>query len=88
MILTSSYGEVFEMAKVEVDLNGLERELPPIVFRNFPRWRDFLPIAPRTMANMDSRGEGPKERVLCGKVVGYPRAALISWLRERISVID
>jgi hypothetical protein len=70
-----------------VDFSELEKVLPPIVFRNWPRWRDVLPIAPRTVANFDSLHTGPKEKIMCGRVVGYPRAALIAWLRERSRVI-
>lgn len=70
-----------------VDFSGIERVLPPIVFRNWPKWRDVLPISPRTVANEDSRGTGPTEKVMVGRVCGYPRAALILWLQERSKVI-
>lgn len=70
-----------------VDFSELEKALPPIVFRNWRGWRDVMPMAPRSLANMDSAGQGPKERVLCGRVTGYPRRALIEWLRERSVVI-
>ena len=70
-----------------VDLSELENKLPPIVFRNWRGWRDVLPIAPRTMANEDCLGRGPKEKIMVGRVVGYPRGALIEWLRERSKVI-
>jgi hypothetical protein len=70
-----------------VDFSELERALPPIVFRNWARWRDILPIAPRTVANNDCLGTGPKEKIMCGRVVGYPKAALIQWLREKSKVI-
>jgi len=73
--------------KKKVDFSELEKILPPIVFRNWKRWRDALPIAPRTCANEDSLGRGPKEKIMCGRVVGYPRAAFIEWLRERSRVI-
>ena len=64
-------------------LAELEKELPPIVFRNWPKWRDYLPVAPRTVANEDSLGTGPKEKIMVGRVCGYPRTAFIAWLRER-----
>jgi hypothetical protein len=72
----------------QVDFTELEQVLPPIIFRNWPKWRDTLPIAPRTCANEDSKGTGPKEKIMCGRVVGYPRAAFIQWLRERSKVIS
>jgi len=68
-------------------LAELEKELPPIVFRNWSQWRHVLPIAPRTLANEDSLGTGPQEKIMCGRVCGYPRAALIAWLRRKTKVI-
>ena len=73
--------------KGNVDFSELEKALPPIVFRNWKGWRDVLPIAPRTCANEDSLGRGPKEKIMCGRVVGYPRASFIEWLQERSRVI-
>jgi hypothetical protein len=70
-----------------VDFTELEKALPPIVFRNWARWRDLLPVAPRTVANEDSLGRGPRQKIMVGRVVGYPRAALIEWLKERSTVI-
>jgi hypothetical protein len=76
-----------EENKKSVDFTELEKALPPIVFRNWSRWRDILPIAPRSVANEDSLGTGPREKIMVGRVVGYPRTALIEWLRERSKVI-
>ena len=73
--------------KKSVDFSELEKRLPPIVFRNWRGWQDVLPIAPRTLANEDSLGTGPREKIMVGRVVGYPRAALIEWLKERSTVI-
>jgi len=69
------------------DFSALERELPAIVFRNWKRWGDFIPYSPRTLANEDCCGTGPRERIKVGHVVGYPRAALIAWLRERTKIL-
>jgi hypothetical protein len=67
---------------VETFLTEIEKELPPIVFRNWKRWRDVLPMSPRTLANQDSLGTGPKERVYMGRAVGYPRASFMQYLRD------
>ncbi|MCK9228811.1 MAG: hypothetical protein M0P30_13640 [Syntrophorhabdaceae bacterium] len=75
------------MEEAIVDLTELEEALPPIVFRNWRGWRDVLPMAPRTVANEDSLGTGPRKKIMVGRVVGYPWAALIEWLRERTKVI-
>lgn len=69
------------------DFKNLENEMPDPVWRNWPRWKEYLPISPRTMANLDALGSGPREKIMCGRVVGYPRAALIEWLRARTKVI-
>jgi hypothetical protein len=78
---------VMENETKTVDFSELEKVLPPIIFRNWRGWRDVLPIAPRTVANEDCLGTGPSEKVMVGRVVGYPRASLIQWLRERSRVI-
>ena len=71
-------------AKREQVLSAIESELPPVVFRNWHKWRDVLPMAPRTVANDDSKGNGPKEKVFVGRNAGYPRAAFVDYLRKRI----
>lgn len=40
-------------------------------------------INPKTLANIDSRGEGPKGRITIGRKVVYPVSQLISWLESR-----
>lgn len=71
-------------AKREAFLAAIAAELPPIVFRNWHRWRDVLSMSPRTVANEDSQGKGPKEFVYVGRVKGYPKAAFIDYLRARM----
>ncbi len=71
-------------AKREQILAAIAAELPPIVFRNWHKWRDMLPMAPRTVANDDSIGEGPTEKVYMGRNAGYPKQAFLEYLRKRI----
>ncbi len=68
---------------IETLLAEIERELPPIVFRNWPRWRDILPMSPRSVANDDCLHLGPSERVYMGRNAGYPRAAFMAYLRAK-----
>ena len=70
------------------DLSALLDELPPILFRNHPRFRELTGISPRSLANLDYQGRGPSERVLVGRVVGYPRRAFVKWLESRSRMID
>lgn len=41
-------------------------------------------LNPRTMANMDSRGEGPPRAKWGSRVVFYPVVDLVAWLRARV----
>ncbi len=46
-------------------------------------------LNPRTMANLDSRGEGPKGRVRTGgRKIAYDVEELISWLQNRSELVD
>lgn len=40
-------------------------------------------IAPKQMANLDSMGQGPVERLLIGSHVCYPVQAAVDFLRSR-----
>jgi hypothetical protein len=72
--------------KREKFLAMIEAQLPPIVFKNWRGWRDVLPFAPGTVANDDCQipSRGPKEFVYVGRVKGYPKAAMIDYLREKV----
>lgn len=71
-------------ARKEALLAKISVELPPIVWRNWRKWRDILPFAPMSVANDDSRGVGPKEFCYSGRVKGYPKEALLEYLREKM----
>lgn len=72
--------------EAKIYLAELEKALPPIVFRNWPRWKDIIPISPRTVANDDSRGIGPKEKIYLGRVAGYPKASFMAYLRTKTRI--
>lgn len=40
-------------------------------------------ISPGRMANLDCKGEGPRNRMRIGRKVAYPVADLVEWLSER-----
>jgi len=73
-------------AKREQFLAAIAAELPPIVFRNWHKWRDVLPMVPRSVANDDSKKIGPTEKVYVGRNCGYPRAAFLEYLRKRTHI--
>lgn len=62
----------------------LENILPPILFRNNPKFKEWTGRSSRTVANADSKGQGPTERLLVGHVVGYPKDAIIKWLEKKV----
>lgn len=39
-------------------------------------------ISPKSLANYDSQGTGPREKFVIGRRVCYPVSALVQWLRE------
>lgn len=45
-------------------------------------------LHPRTVANLDSRGEGPRPRFNCGRIVAYDKAGLLQWLGSRLEVSE
>ncbi len=45
-------------------------------------------IAPRTLANADSLGQGPARKITMGaRRVGYDARELAAWLRDRCQVV-
>ncbi|MCF8025664.1 MAG: hypothetical protein K9K82_09265 [Desulfobacteraceae bacterium] len=45
-------------------------------------------LSPGRMANLDSQGQGPLERVRVGRKVAYPVKPLIQWMLERSEILD
>lgn len=71
---------------LETLLSAIEEALPPVIFRNWPKWRDIIPISPRSVANDDSRGVGPEEKMFLGRVAGYSRASFMEYLRKKTRI--
>jgi hypothetical protein len=40
------------------------------------------------IANLDSKGLGPAERIRIGRKIAYPINALVDWLKERSTVLE
>ena len=76
-----------EKEKREQILAAIAEQLPPIVFKNWKKWRDVLPMAPGSVANDDVLHKGPKEFVFVGRVKGYTREAMVDYLREKVRFI-
>ena len=69
------------------DLSAILRELPPYVSRTFPRFRELTGYSSRTLANLDSLGQGPEKRIMLGNTIAYEKESLIRWLEERSRVL-
>jgi hypothetical protein len=45
-------------------------------------------ISEKYMANLDSRGLGPKGRIRVGRKIAYPVAELVSWIESRSESVN
>lgn len=45
-------------------------------------------LHPRTMANLDSLGQGPCQRIKYGRKVAYPVDVLVEWISKRLVSIS
>lgn len=61
-------------------------KLPPLVPRDKVYELTGGLISRKTLANLDSLGQGPKKRLCFGKKVCYPKEIFVEWLLERIDV--
>lgn len=57
--------------------------LPVIVFRNWWKWKEVFPCSPRSVANDDVLGLGPREKVYVGRNAGYPRESLVEYFKAK-----
>ncbi len=70
--------------KNRVDLSGMaERWGSGVVAREKIEEFSGGVIKPKTLANLDSMGQGPKGAVRIGRKILYPVAELIAWLESR-----
>jgi hypothetical protein len=45
-------------------------------------------MTPKYLANLDSRGMGPKGRIRVGRKVAYSVTAIIEWLERRANFVE
>lgn len=62
------------------------RGLPAWLFRNDRRVQELTGLTPKAMANLDSKGEGPSERIRIGRQVAYSVDVLLSWVFDRLKI--
>lgn len=73
------------MIHLKEELMGI---LPPVVSRKEACKALGGLISPKTFANLDSLGSGPKRRIQIGRKVAYPREALVEWVIARIRTTE
>lgn len=68
-----------------LELFQLFADMPHPVMRNRIGELTKGAVSPRTVANHDCKGTGPKERFLINGKVAYSRDSFIEWLEARLS---
>jgi hypothetical protein len=68
--------------KDKVDFTDLARELPPLISRDHVEEILGGVISSKSLANLDSLGEGPK-RMRVGRKVVYRTVDFLEWLSSR-----
>ncbi len=72
------------MKSIRIDLSEMAKAWPsPIVVRSkVPEFSGGL-LNPRTLANHDSKGTGPRGKIRCGRLIAYRVEELVRWIEER-----
>jgi len=69
------------------DFSQLAESWPsPIVARESIREFSGGLLHPRTMANLDSKKQGPAGRFRVGRKIAYPTVSVVEWLEKRVGV--
>ena len=73
--------------KQKIDLSDLGKNLPPMISRDHVEKLLGGVISSKTLANLDSLGEGPK-RMRVGRKVVYLTEDLLEWLTLRTTTLN
>jgi len=68
-------------------LSELAEKLPPIISRDHVEIHLGGIISPKSLANLDSLGKGPK-RMRIGRKVAYLTPDLLNWLENRTKKLN
>lgn len=68
-------------------LQDLIPHLPPLIARKAVKWFTGGGLSPKTLANDDKLGRGPRQRKVIGEQIYYPREAFVDYL-ERKGVVN
>ena len=73
--------------KHQIDLSSLIPKLPPLISRDHVEKLLGGVVSSKTLANLDSLGEGPK-RMRVGRKVAYLTEDLLGWLALRTTTLN
>ena len=71
---------------IEQIFENLSRTAPEILTRNKIHELTGGLISAKTLANLDSEGEGIHPRLRIGGKIAYPKEATITWLKQRCKI--
>ena len=73
----------------QAQLDALEERMRPHAYLTRKHLSVILGglISPKTLANYDSRHDGPEVKVTLGRTVAYPTTSALKWIRERLVVV-
>jgi hypothetical protein len=79
--------EAIMNGKRKIDLSSLEEKWPSaFVAREVSKEFTGGLVSPKSLANLDSQGEGPAGAIRCGRKVIYPVKSFIEWLEKRSKI--
>jgi predicted DNA-binding transcriptional regulator AlpA len=73
--------------KNRVDFTELAKDLPPLISRDHVEKLLGGVISSKSLANLDSLGEGP-ERMRIGRKIAYLTEDLLRWLESRTTNLN
>ncbi|SHN72759.1 hypothetical protein [Desulfovibrio litoralis] len=73
------------MENINKFISQLSQALPPVIARAHVAELTGGLVSRKTLANEDSLGKGPKDRVRYGQKIAYRREDFIEWLRAKMT---
>jgi hypothetical protein len=72
-----------------IDMSGLAKawNSPYVARKQVAKFSGGI-LHPRTMANLDSLGQGPRGRIRMGRAIAYPTSELVAWMQERTELVE
>jgi hypothetical protein len=84
----SANGKKLDPAIVQIFIDMAEAWGAPVAVRDKVSMMTGGMISTGYLANLDSRGEGPPEKIRCGRKICYPLKSFIPWLMSRAEPVE